>query len=110
MQMPKPNGMHRVSNEDDDSASQVSPQMLFKYIFDVRFQEMAEPIFAKNRYGREDILALIPKDSKAPPAGLQQCPYFTVNPQPPIILTNLNETEQVPPFFCSPVFNTFPQL
>jgi hypothetical protein len=56
---------------------------------------MMDPIFAKHRYGREDILALIPKDQTAPPEGLQKCPFFVEKPLTPIILTGLNETELV---------------
>ncbi|KAI6178865.1 hypothetical protein M3Y98_00547900 [Aphelenchoides besseyi] len=77
LKMPKPNGsVHRVSTEDDDSAS----------------QEMIEPVFANNRFGREDLLALIRNDSK-PPDGIQQCPFFTDKPLTPIILSSLSETE-----------------
>lgn len=54
-----------------------------------------EPVFAKNRYGREDILALIPKDSTDPPSGLNKCAFFVEKPLMPIILTSLSETEQV---------------
>lgn len=76
MPMTKSNGMHRTSNEEEDV-------------------EMMDPIFAKHRYGREDILALIPKDSKGPPDGLRSCPYFVERPQMPIILSPLTEAEQV---------------
>ena len=57
-------------------------------------QEVMDPVFAQHRYGREDILALIRKDTK-PPDGLSQCPFFTEKPLTPIILTDFNETELV---------------
>ena len=52
------------------------------------------PVFAKHRYGREDILALEVKGTK-PPDGLLQCPFLVEEGQAPIILTSLSETELV---------------
>ncbi|CAD5212201.1 unnamed protein product [Bursaphelenchus okinawaensis] len=69
---PRPNGISRAAEEDTG--------------------EMVEPVFAKHRYGREDILALKPRDSK-PPDGLSVCPFFVEKPLVPIILSDLNETE-----------------
>uniref|UniRef100_A0A1I7SWG7 GYF domain-containing protein n=1 Tax=Bursaphelenchus xylophilus TaxID=6326 RepID=A0A1I7SWG7_BURXY len=69
---PRPNGISRAAEEDTG--------------------EMIEPVFAKYRYGREDILALNPRDSK-PPDGLEGCPFFMEKALTPIILTELNETE-----------------
>lgn len=53
-----------------------------------------DPVFANNRYGREDILALLVKDLK-PPNGLSHCPFFVEKAQTPIILQSLNDTELV---------------
>uniref|UniRef100_A0A0N5B171 GYF domain-containing protein n=1 Tax=Syphacia muris TaxID=451379 RepID=A0A0N5B171_9BILA len=55
---------------------------------------LSEPIFVRNRYGREDLLALLPKDSKYPD-GLQKCQFFIEIPQQPIVLTPLTEAETV---------------
>lgn len=94
LKMPKPNGMNRGSNDDEDSHVILLDVNI--NLFSSIFKEMMDPIFAKYRYGREDILALVPsKDYKVPPDGLQKCPYFSDRPQLPIILTTLNETEQV---------------
>ena len=57
-------------------------------------EEIMDPVFAERRYGREDILALLRKDMK-PPDGLDQCPFYLEKPQTPIILSGLNDTEQV---------------
>ncbi|KAI6242999.1 hypothetical protein M3Y99_00210700 [Aphelenchoides fujianensis] len=77
---PKPNGtssssLQRHSANDDPAES----------------TEMIDPIFAKHRYGREDLLALI-RASK-PSEGLDQCPFYIETPLTPITLTPLNETE-----------------
>uniref|UniRef100_A0A914CP19 Uncharacterized protein n=1 Tax=Acrobeloides nanus TaxID=290746 RepID=A0A914CP19_9BILA len=56
-------------------------------------EELMPPVFAKNRYGREDILALIGKGTK-PPDGLDKCPFFVESPQAPIILQQLSEIEE----------------
>lgn len=53
-----------------------------------------DPVFAQHRYGREDILALMGKDTK-PPDGLEKCPFFVEKCQTPIILLPLNDTELV---------------
>lgn len=55
---------------------------------------MVEPVFAERRYGREDILAMMPKDSQ-PPDGLSNCPFFVEKALPPIIMTDWNEVELV---------------
>ncbi|KAI1727466.1 GYF domain-containing protein [Ditylenchus destructor] len=74
----RPNGLiNRPASEDADAS-----------------QEMMDPVFAKNRYGREDLLALMGKVSTKPPDGLEQCPFFMEKPQTPIILLALNDTEQ----------------
>uniref|UniRef100_A0A7E4VBX7 GYF domain-containing protein n=1 Tax=Panagrellus redivivus TaxID=6233 RepID=A0A7E4VBX7_PANRE len=51
------------------------------------------PVFAVHRYGREDILALIPQSTR-PPDGLKASQFFVETPLEPIILTPLNEIEQ----------------
>ncbi|KAH7698208.1 GYF domain containing protein [Aphelenchoides avenae] len=56
-------------------------------------QEMATPVFAKNRYGREDLLALMAKDVP-PPDGLEKCKYISEQPQTPVVLTGQTESEQ----------------
>uniref|UniRef100_A0A0M3ILU3 Siderophore-interacting protein n=1 Tax=Ascaris lumbricoides TaxID=6252 RepID=A0A0M3ILU3_ASCLU len=53
---------------------------------------LAEPIFVTNRYGREDLLALLSKDAN-PPAGLDKCPFFVEIPQQPIVLKPLTDVE-----------------
>uniref|UniRef100_A0A915BU74 GYF domain-containing protein n=1 Tax=Parascaris univalens TaxID=6257 RepID=A0A915BU74_PARUN len=53
---------------------------------------LAEPIFVTNRYGREDLLALLSKDAN-PPAGLDKCPFFVEVPQQPIVLKPLTDVE-----------------
>lgn len=55
---------------------------------------MATPVFAKNRYGREDLLALMAKDVP-PPDGLEKCKYISEQPQTPVVLTGQTESEQV---------------
>ncbi|VDD89795.1 unnamed protein product [Enterobius vermicularis] len=55
---------------------------------------LSEPIFVKNRYGREDLLALLPRDSTYPD-GLQKCQFFVEIPQQPIVLTPLTDAETV---------------
>ncbi|PAV83480.1 hypothetical protein WR25_00002 [Diploscapter pachys] len=56
-------------------------------------QLISDPIFLQHRYGREDLLALVPRASQ-PPGGLQACPYFIDRPQCPIVTTPLTELEQ----------------
>uniref|UniRef100_A0A915Q3H9 GYF domain-containing protein n=1 Tax=Setaria digitata TaxID=48799 RepID=A0A915Q3H9_9BILA len=53
---------------------------------------IADPIFVKNRYGREDLLALLSKDVH-PPDGLDKCQFYVVTAQKPIVLTPLSDTE-----------------
>uniref|UniRef100_A0A1I8EIE4 GYF domain-containing protein n=1 Tax=Wuchereria bancrofti TaxID=6293 RepID=A0A1I8EIE4_WUCBA len=53
---------------------------------------IADPIFVKNRYGREDLLALLSKDVH-PPYGLDKCQFFISAAQKPIVLTPLSDTE-----------------
>lgn len=54
------------------------------------------PVFAKNRYGREDITAIYTLINKeATPSGLDGCPFFVAIPQAPIILQPLSEIEEV---------------
>lgn len=55
---------------------------------------MIAPVFAKHRYGREDILAMMQKSTR-PPDGLRKCQFFVEEGQLPIILSILNETEMV---------------
>lgn len=55
---------------------------------------MIAPVFAQHRYGREDILAMMPKSTR-PPDGLRKCQFFVEEGQLPIILSSLNETELV---------------
>lgn len=55
---------------------------------------VADPIFVKNRYGREDLLALLSKDVR-PPDGLEECPFYVSAVQKPIVLTPLSDTETV---------------
>ena len=65
------------------------------------------PIFAQHRYGREDILAMLPKSTE-PPDGLLKCQFFVEEVQLPIILSSLNETELVSfPFFSISLFIDF---
>ncbi|VDK76418.1 unnamed protein product [Onchocerca ochengi] len=53
---------------------------------------IADPIFVKNRYGREDLLALLSKDVH-PPDGLDKCQFYVSAAQKPIVLTPLSDTE-----------------
>ncbi|VIO95044.1 Uncharacterized protein BM_BM2317 [Brugia malayi] len=53
---------------------------------------IADPVFVKNRYGREDLLALLSKDVH-PPYGLDKCQFFISAAQKPIVLTPLSDTE-----------------
>ncbi|KAL3995540.1 GYF domain family protein [Acanthocheilonema viteae] len=53
---------------------------------------IADPIFVKNRYGREDLLALLFKDVH-PPDGLDKCHFYVPAAQKPIVLTPLSDTE-----------------
>ena len=55
---------------------------------------MIAPVFAKHRYGREDVLAMMPKNTR-PPDNLHCCPFFVEQAQRPIILSNLSEAELV---------------
>uniref|UniRef100_A0A1I7XPA0 Intraflagellar transport protein 74 homolog n=1 Tax=Heterorhabditis bacteriophora TaxID=37862 RepID=A0A1I7XPA0_HETBA len=54
---------------------------------------VAAPIFVKNRYGREDLLALVGKESQ-PPDGLPACPLFVSIALQPIVCYPLSELEQ----------------
>uniref|UniRef100_A0A0R3S1L7 GYF domain-containing protein n=1 Tax=Elaeophora elaphi TaxID=1147741 RepID=A0A0R3S1L7_9BILA len=53
---------------------------------------IADPIFVKNRYGREDLLALLSKDLH-PPDGLDKCHFYVPAAQKPIALTPHSDTE-----------------
>ncbi|VDN04057.1 unnamed protein product [Thelazia callipaeda] len=53
---------------------------------------IAEPIFVKNRYGREDLLALLSKNA-SPPIGLDKCQFFVATAQKPIVLLPFSDTE-----------------
>lgn len=55
---------------------------------------VADPVFVKNRYGREDLLALLFKDVH-PPDGLDKCHFFVPAAQKPIVLMPLSDTETV---------------
>jgi hypothetical protein len=55
---------------------------------------LAAPIFVKNRYGREDLLALLTKDVK-PPDGLEMCPFYGATMQKPVTLLSFTELETV---------------
>lgn len=59
---------------------------------------MMDPILSKYRYGREDLLALIGKDTTVP-EGLKSCQFFVEKALNPIILSPLSETELVFFFF-----------
>uniref|UniRef100_A0AC35GPF0 Uncharacterized protein n=1 Tax=Panagrolaimus sp. PS1159 TaxID=55785 RepID=A0AC35GPF0_9BILA len=59
---------------------------------DLSKMEMIAPVFAKHRYGREDILAMMQKSTR-PPDGLRKCQFFVEESQLPIIFSILNETE-----------------
>ncbi|VDK82830.1 unnamed protein product [Litomosoides sigmodontis] len=53
---------------------------------------VADPVFVKNRYGREDLLALLFKDMH-PPDGLDKCHFFVPTAQKPIVLMSLSDIE-----------------
>ncbi|GMS84080.1 hypothetical protein PENTCL1PPCAC_6255, partial [Pristionchus entomophagus] len=55
---------------------------------------MAAPIFMRNRYGREDVLALYDGGSVHPPDGLPRCPLYQSEPQPPCVIKPLSEIEK----------------
>lgn len=80
--------------------------LISRYYLAMDFQPqdypLAEPIFVTNRYGREDLLALLSKDAN-PPAGLDKCPFFVEIPQQPIVLKPLTDVETV----CLIEFQTF---
>ncbi|VDL83303.1 unnamed protein product, partial [Nippostrongylus brasiliensis] len=53
------------------------------------------PVFVKNRYGREDMLALMGDAvGHPPPEGLQNCPFYVEEALPPIVCYPLSELEQ----------------
>ncbi|KAK6029418.1 GYF domain protein [Ostertagia ostertagi] len=56
---------------------------------------VAAPIFVKNRYGREDMLALMGDAAgHPPPEGLQNCPFYVEEALPPIVCYPLSDLEQ----------------
>lgn len=56
---------------------------------------LSDPILVNNRYGREDLLALVGRDSQ-PPDGLETLgPFLVAIAQKPIVLTPLNDIETV---------------
>ncbi|CAJ0607334.1 unnamed protein product [Cylicocyclus nassatus] len=56
---------------------------------------LAAPIFVKNRYGREDMLALMGDAAGHPaPEGLQNCPFYVEEALPPIVCYPLSDLEQ----------------
>nr|CDJ92445.1 GYF domain containing protein [Haemonchus contortus] len=56
---------------------------------------VAAPIFVKNRYGREDMLALMGEGAgHPPPEGLQNCPFYVEEALPPIVCYPLSDLEQ----------------
>ncbi|RCN25250.1 hypothetical protein ANCCAN_29039 [Ancylostoma caninum] len=57
---------------------------------------VAAPVFVKNRYGREDMLALMGDTAGHPaPEGLQNCPFYVEEALPPIVCYPLSDLEQV---------------
>ncbi|CAI4233003.1 unnamed protein product [Auanema sp. JU1783] len=54
---------------------------------------LSHPVFVENRYGREDLLALMEKISQ-PPIGLSNCPFFVAEGALPIVCFPLTEAEQ----------------
>ncbi|CAJ0932345.1 unnamed protein product, partial [Mesorhabditis belari] len=55
---------------------------------------LAPPVFVEHRYGREDLLALVGKDSR-PPEGLERCQeLFVEQCQQPVSIYPLSEREQ----------------
>ena len=67
---------------------------------------LASPIFVKNRYGREDLLALLTKDVR-PPDGLDNCQFFVPNMQKPVTLLTFTELETVGFSFLFPMSSCF---
>uniref|UniRef100_A0A183CU16 SERPIN domain-containing protein n=1 Tax=Globodera pallida TaxID=36090 RepID=A0A183CU16_GLOPA len=57
--------------------------------------ETCEPIFAKHSYGREDLLAMMGKNTMKPPLGIKRCPFYMDTAQTPIILMPFSDTEMV---------------
>ncbi|EYC17752.1 hypothetical protein Y032_0029g1850 [Ancylostoma ceylanicum] len=56
---------------------------------------VAAPVFVKNRYGREDMLALMGDTAGHPaPEGLQNCPFYVEEALPPIVCYPLSDLEQ----------------
>uniref|UniRef100_A0A914HKV3 GYF domain-containing protein n=1 Tax=Globodera rostochiensis TaxID=31243 RepID=A0A914HKV3_GLORO len=55
--------------------------------------ETCEPIFAKHSYGREDLLAMMGKNTMKPPLGIKRCPFYMDTAQTPIILMPFSDTE-----------------
>ncbi|KJH43574.1 GYF domain protein [Dictyocaulus viviparus] len=56
---------------------------------------LAAPVFVKNRYGREDLLALMGDASGHPaPEGLQNCPFYVEEALQPIVCYPLSDLEQ----------------
>ncbi|KHN77819.1 PERQ amino acid-rich with GYF domain-containing protein 2 [Toxocara canis] len=77
-----PSAVGNAANKTDGASPNESPQDY----------PLAEPIFVTNRYGREDLLALLCKDTSAP-AGLDKCPFFVETAQQPIVLKPLTDVE-----------------
>ncbi|KAK6735093.1 hypothetical protein RB195_018345 [Necator americanus] len=56
---------------------------------------VAAPVFVKNRYGREDMLALMGDAAGHPaPEGLRNCPFYVEEALPPIVCYPLSDLEQ----------------
>ncbi|KAF8361806.1 hypothetical protein PRIPAC_88729 [Pristionchus pacificus] len=55
---------------------------------------MAAPIFMRNRYGREDVLALYDGGSVHPPDNLPRCPLYQSEAQPPCVIKPLSDIEK----------------
>ncbi|KAL3102594.1 hypothetical protein niasHT_022881 [Heterodera trifolii] len=55
--------------------------------------ETCDPIFAKHSYGREDLLAMMGRNTMKPPLDIKRCPFFVDSAQTPIILMPFTDIE-----------------
>lgn len=56
--------------------------------------QLSQPVLSKNRYGREEVLVLMPPNPRAP-NGLSNCPFFVEVPREPLAHTSPSDLEEV---------------
>uniref|UniRef100_A0A183CFS2 GYF domain-containing protein n=1 Tax=Globodera pallida TaxID=36090 RepID=A0A183CFS2_GLOPA len=80
--------MQRSLSVSNNSTSSVNAKKMV-----TENDETCEPIFAKHSYGREDLLAMMGKNTMKPPLGIKRCPFYMDSAQTPIILMPFSDTE-----------------